>query len=705
MPPPKVACQVGAAAGVKTAKLLDQIEKVTANIWSLCAQRTSIKWGDVLPAVDNVGSELLNSIESSASTIAKNVLGAISQTASSLFEQILSSILKIIMSAPQALFSFVVFPHKRAITHVKRERESLVKATQNLNTINSIIRRWTKSNTGYNYYDQMVKANPYIQLVIDTATSMISDLDIPSNPGFTIAPHFDQSKYSNLQYNLLRAIELTKTQSLNNFGFNIESSVEKDRKRIYDENIKKVNEEYIVKKKQITKSYISKISDASKNTSSKRTQAAKIESAAVEDGLKIDYQFQLEKLDAWKELKTNQVKADAEYKSRTNMSNYIETYKGLMSKFNYDMIHMMKELSEYYENVKSASKNYFESLDYCNKLYNIRQLLRGNLLNGVLYLMRKSSSAAIDVAINQIERVKAMSEMVHDMYQKEIDKYKNYSVTDSEMCLKLNNGHQILLTANANLDAVITKSLIDMINSNELLTDKTGEFNDFIKRLGDIKDFGGKPGWVKQLDGATVANYYSLIADTVTMTEKLPSACTSKNEKDRSEIDKLFSRVRNDLRSLLTHNSAVYNVLNSYVPYASSEAAELIAMLQRIGCLEEFSKSLSVLIIGAKIAKDTCRTFSGGFLQAIPTYSNCKSAYPDIYKDESTNEALAKSSIKAVLNIPSGFVHYTAQAKAEKNAQNIMSCINVLHNTDFNADVEDSDLIDDRGIKDNSTVG
>jgi hypothetical protein len=538
---------------------------------------------------------------------------------------------------------------------------------------------------------QIRDADPYVLRAIDAAKYVLSELDV-NIPGQTVdLGRFDDAKYSILKSNLETAIKITEMQPYNNSGFNISQVVENDKQRIYNKNIKGVNEEYARKKKEITVAYTSRLNNTSNTTGSNKGFVNKTGSAFNEDGLKIDYQFQMEKLNSWREWKKQQVIADAELKAYANGSNYVEAYEDSKSKFTYDVNYMMKELSNLLSNSRKAAESYNESVIYSNRSYMITGTIK-MLLNEALYLMRQSSALSKDAAIAVIEKANALMEMAHDKFKKQLD-LSGFTISDSELCMTVNQGHQLLLTADYSLNAAITKALIDIINAPEASDKSTAEFNAFIKRLEAIKDFKGEPKKWITMASKNPLPYIELVASTVSLATLLPTTLVSNRQKDRDNINRLFKKSQDSISTLVIHNSIVMQTLQSYTPYKGSEMGDLTALLSKIGMLGTFAKVSSIILLSVEIATKCTGPVASLFSPARPTKKNCKRAYPELYIDKNLNTNSAINAAIEAMNVPSAIANNSMQSKLEDKAVDIVGTRGQLVDYDHNANVKDSDLL------------
>jgi hypothetical protein len=683
-PPPREACQARAAADNAKISITEKIKKIKRAVLDANYKLVAFKFGSSAKNfLRSVSADALSAINSTADAVAQNVLGAVSQASSFLFAQLFAAIIRVVLSAPTALFSIMAIPYEQAVKANNRERAYLYKAKRNLANLQSIVLRWNKSANGPNYYKQIKEADKYVKAAIGYAKSLLSKLDLDSQND---NGYFDEGDYSGLKANLQHAIKLTVIKPYSSSGFNISQIVDNDKQNIYNRNIKTVNAEYAERKRYITKTYTSKIQDTSNTTGSKRTMLDKTKSSYNEDGLKTDYQYQMTALNSWYELRKTQVASDAQYKAYLNGSNYVKSYEGESAQFVFDMNYMMKELSDYVENVRRAAEYYADSQVYCNSVYNSRIIIR-NLIDEALYLMRQTASLSKDAAIAVIEKANALLEMTHDKFVKILIQ----DVTPTEMCLAITQGHQLLVTSDKALSASITAELIKMINSSDDMDAETQAFNDFVKRLEEIKDFDGRPkNWIK-MEPAGVPPFVDLVATSASMSYLVPLNLTSNKKKDRDNINKLFSKSQSLLSTMVSHNGVVKQALGSYQPYNGSDIGDLKEMLSKLGCLSTFARFGSILMVSSEIAIKSMGSVMARFNPSTPTTGNCKRAYPELYPKEFA-KLMAKNAAVQSMMLPSAFVSDEKQKSMEKNALDIVGVKGVLSEYDL-GDIKDSDLL------------
>jgi ElaB/YqjD/DUF883 family membrane-anchored ribosome-binding protein len=683
-PPPREACQARATADKAKISTTEKIVKVRKALFDANNKLVDFRWGaSAKNFLKAVSSDVLSTVDSTAEAVSQNVLGAVSQASSFLFAQLFAALIRVVLSAPTALFSFVAIPYGQAVKTTDRERVYLYKAKRNLTNLQSIASRWHKNTNGPDYYKQISDANKYVKAAMVYAKSLLSKLELDSEND---NGYFDEGDYSGLKSNLEHAIKLTVVKPYSNSGFNISQVVENNKQSIYNRNIKIINTEYAAKKKNISKTYTSRLQDASNTTSSKRTMLEKTGSSYNEDGLKTDYQYQITALNSWYELKKTQTASDAQYKAYLNGSNYVKAYDGESAQFVFDMNYMMKELSDFVENVRKATEYYNTSRSYCNRVYNTRTMVK-NLIDEVLYLMRQTSALSKDSAIAIIEKANALIEMANSRLTKAIA----LTYTPTQSCLTITQCHQLLVTSDKTLNASITSELIRMINSPEDMNAEMIAFNDFIKRLEDIKDFDGNPkNWV-EMKMAVIPPFIDLIATATSMSYLVPLNLTSNKKKDRDNINKLFSKSQNILSTMIAHNNTVRQTLNSYKPYNGSDIGDFTSLLSKLGCLGTFAKFGSILMVAAEITIKSIGPVLSRFNPSTPTTSNCKKAYPELYPKEFA-KLMSKNSAVQSMMLPSAFANSERQKSMERNALDIVGIKGALTEHSFGS-INDSDLL------------
>jgi len=176
-----------------------------------------------------------------------------------------------------------------------------------------------------------------------------------------------------------------------------------------------------------------------------------------------------------------------------------------------------------------------------------------------------------------------------------------------------------------------------------------------------------------------------MIADATTVLAKVPVLAMSNSVDDRAEVTKILKSLNNTFKVLINHNAVVLGTLNSYVPYMSSEAGNLARILANAGLLGKFATGMSIASIVADIVTSVVK---GGLDDVMPTYANCRSAYPNLYNNAEAAEAAALSNA----SIPPAEVDLNYISKVEKNELKRIGTKSYVDYWDMNAELKNSDF-------------
>jgi len=633
MPPPKQACETILNTQMAVVKIIKRVREISQKLRTLLENKSKLKYG-IINLLDVIGAETLTAITSVAASAAKAILGAMSGMASTLLESILSSLLKILLANPTAIFSLVAIPHSQAIKAVTEERLLLQRARRNMRTILYIILKWTQGVSGARYYKQLKAALPYIQKAIALSVDIIHDLEgEPTKDSEVRNAKFNESKYIVMQWNLEMAIDITKPDSIVDTRFQITKKVEQNRNRRYRQLAEKIEDNYKKRRKELARWYskqISQIDHESENLST----ALKMER------IRHEYAFKRKIIETERKEKLHAAELQAASESLVDKSAYLNAIGGIAAEFSNDMINLAANLAEFVDNVKDAYTTYRRSQNLCNAIYRIRNLIT-NLINEIVDILRRTSNASASAAIKSLETAQSIMEVVEEDFIDSTGRYENTSekISSSELAGAVISGYGLLSSADALLDSTITKSLIDLVNSDDVLQTANEDFEAFHQALTQIPDWDGQLNvWAVTPTDSAFSPYIQMIADSISVLAKVPVLAMSNDEDARIEVTRILKDINNTFRALFNHNAIVSNTLNSYVPYMSSEAGNLTRILANAGLLEEFATGMSIAAMTADIVTSIIK---GGLDDTMPTYANCRSAYPELYDNADAAEAAA----------------------------------------------------------------
>jgi len=650
MPPNQEACKLLATSLKTSADLIKAHNDVRAAVAEAIELMISIKWGGSL--VGTIASEFVSLIASVASEAASVFVGAVSNTVKTFVEGMFDKVLLILLAFPTAIFSLVSIPLDQAKKSTEAEYRFLRKAEKNMRVILSIIQKWTRTRSGHEYYEQMRDSLPLITQAIQLANDIITDLvgspfSAPERvpDGFNSA--FDESKYKQMKGLINRAIDITRPKSTIDQRLGINRRLEADKQRRYAQKRKAINTQYRIDRAGLNQSHrenLARISGEFSSTDdpgalgSIRDSGENINGATQEYVENLKYQDRLKQLDEKRKTDLADALIEAEQESLLNSQNYVASLGNNLAAFTYDIEILGRNLSDLVNNTGRAFSRNKESQLFCNNITNMDGLIR-SLINEMIQALRRVGNGAAAPAAASIESARHQLEEVEDLFLRDTTLYGSPSMTSAGMAGDVFFGNTYLLSADALLNSTITESLVDLINSDDVLQDSNDEFNEFTTELSQIPDWDGKPNvWAVDIANSATSPYIQLTVDLTTALAKLPILSFSSRETDRLEMRAIITRSNNTFRSLRVHNRAVRRVLNSYTPYMASEAGDLKSILGRAGLLKEFATTMSVASVTATLVSSLATSDGNGV-----SYESCSRTYPDLFDDIDLAGAAATS--------------------------------------------------------------
>lgn len=633
MGPPKKACEMILNVQIELLRIIKRVREIKDKIKSIIEMKGKLKYG-FINLMDVIGAEMLAAIASIAASAAQAVFGAISGIAATFLEAILSSILKILLAHPTAIFSLVAIPHSQAIKATQEERMHLEQARRNLRTILYIILKWTKGPSGRRYYDQIKNALPYIRKAIDLSYDLLNDLGGDNS-------QFNESKYRTMQLNIEKAIEITKPQSIIDTQFQVTRKVEANRERYYQEKAHIIDIDYKKQRKELANWY-------RQETTELNQEGDNLQSAVKAETIRNQYAFKRKAIDTERKIELHKAQLDATARSLVDKSAYVKAVGGVASEFVEDVRILGINLREFVDNAKSAYKAHMRSQNLCNTIYEIRNLII-RLIDQIITLLRKVSNASAEIAIKGLETAQSMLEVAEKEFVEVTADFEDPSAKISSIQLSTTNitGHGLLVSADAILSGTITDSLIDLINSDDVLGKANVDFENFTKELEKIPDWDGAlirangrrvSRWATNPSSSAISPYIQMIADATTILGKVPILALSNTVADREKVTDIIKSVNKTFRVLFTHNSKVADTLYSYRPYMTSEAGNLMRILSKAGnLLDGFALTLSLTTL---ITDITLSMTPSPLDDTVPTYANCRIHYPELYKTPEAREAV-----------------------------------------------------------------
>ena len=683
MPPPRAACLIYAQVKLAFARLLRKFQQIEDIVRKIVEIKAQIKFGIV--SISNIaGAEIIAAISSLAAQAAQNLLGSVSNMAASLLQSILASILKILLSHPTAIFSLVAVQQERAIARVRQERRFLRQASSNIRVILFIITRWTKGIGGTKYFNQIQRALPYIEAALRLSADLIQELEgEPTTEAEQRNAVFNEGKYNLLRQNIKRAIEETKPQSILAGESQISVIVEENRRKRYNVLAQEINADFKKRMRELTQWFQSELA---KIDTSDQTMRVVLKRQNLQNA----YGTKRSVLEARRKEQLAGADTKSSVQAFVDGSNYVKAAQGLGGQFSYDMQNLTRNLGDFVENIKDAYLNYKASQALCNSIVRSRDLIR-KLIGEIIAMLRKVGNEASDIVIQVLENTEVLLDMTREDFQEVVDSYTSVEekVGPIEMSTTLVRGHGMLLAGDALLKSTINDSLVDLINSDDMLQDADGSFSKWITAMEKIPDWDGKEGvWAVSLLQSSTAPYLGMIAKAVRLLRKAPKLSISNRLRDQEKMAKLVRELNNSFRTVGSHNSYVYGVLTSYTAPMSSEAGNLRRILSMAGLLNAFALNMSLVALVADI---TAMVVNFDLDDVLPTYKNCKGAYPDDFAEAD----LAISSVMDRFNFPEPLMSINFQSRMEggvSSAENTAALRERIAATNYDSGITDEDV-------------
>ncbi len=673
MPPLRPACDVVAAAYKAYASVLQTLEDIKDLVTDVITLRDGIRFG--FGVLDAVSAELVSAIGAAANQIAETIAGSISKVASNYLEQFMNLILKVVLAAPSSVFSLVNIPHEQAIKAGEKEGLYLEKAHNNIHNILRIILKWVGLRSGKDYYDQMQEALPHISNAIISAGNVIADLEGDSAVGNDERDStFNEVEYNKMRGYLNLAVEATRSKSKLYEEFQVAKRKEIENSEKFRIESEKINEEFNASKKALSTWYRESYEKLRGNSNSLTERAS---FNVKEQALKTDYGRRLNRITSRRDLKLTNAKTKIEAETLVNSSLWVKAASGVAGQFDYDIGILGNELQALLENIKKASIKNKECQLYCNNIYNIKDIVR-TLIRTIISYLRKGSNAAGSALASVIEGSQTLMEIVETDFLDASDRYEkpDKDISASELSITLTAGHTLLIGADSTLEAAVSDSLKNLINSDDLLVSENVELSTFIGKLYQIPDWDGKIGvWSTDIQNASLSPYIQMIADATTTLVKVPALSMTNRDKDRDRVKKIIRDIDSNFNKVKKHNRLVLNTLYEYTPFASSEAGDLKKLLDRAGLLQSFALVMSITTVVTELMVN----YDTAFGDEWPTFSSCKDAYPDSFSDPDIAAAAAINE----RDVPSEKLNLDKQAAVEKSSNDNISLKKEITTADF----------------------
>jgi len=613
-------CKLFAYVEKATADIILAREKIFNTVAKIVNFKADVKYG--IDVLDTVVADLLTGIYSAASQVAKVTMGSISGMVTDLFELIYGALLEIFLIAPSNIFGLISIPQEAAIDATSKERMYINKAYGNLTRILSFFNKW-KGKSGVDYYNQMNDALPYLEKAISLAGKLITDLEVDLDDENSNSK-FNENFFKLLKSNLDAAIEITTPASTISRESEISSRLEEDKNKRYEEKSTAILVDHRIKLNNLNSEY--------REDTQKLISEDNYKSVVKLDLIRAVHGQKLKALNLWKKEKLAVAEVTSEAEALASKDLWIKAGRDLKDEFFSDSTELGKNLGNFYKNVSRAFLAYKESRIYCNNIYDMRAII-SSLIKEIIAFMRSSSNEESQKLIPKLEKVQSLIEFTDFEFKAAIGRYLESSqqISSTSMATTVATGHGALITADAMLNVSITQSLIDLLNLDDLLDNKSGEFDEFIERLKNIQDWDGKTGvWSVDLGAGSPSPYIQLLADASTMLTKVAVLSARNNDEDFGTIINLTKETFRNFKIIRSHNSEVTHVLSSYTPYSGTKILDLKRILDKSGLTDSFAKGMSLLTIATDLSSYVKGFFDGNNVN----YNNCKSEYSDLFSDD-----------------------------------------------------------------------
>jgi hypothetical protein len=674
--PPREACQLIADGMEAYAILIDNYEKVKKAIKESIALSAKLQYGIADPQ-DVIGAELVSAIASISSIAADAALGAVSKAASSIIESIMSELLTLFLAAPTAIYSLVSIPHQQAMSAVMAERSKLSQANQNLNTILEIIAKWSAKMSGVDYYQQIQSALPYIRNAIDKSQQVMSQLGNVDYYGGGRNAYFDESTYNSMRLDIQYAIDILKPKSIIADKLGISNALKDAQEKNKRIAIASITRKYSAKKSQIDSEYMAELGKIPKNISA-------LQRATAQQAIDFAWANKRKTLDLLKKEEMAAAEAKAAADAVTDIRIYVSRIGGIGAEFAYDVEVIGNNLLMFLLNIKNAYGNYVIYQNLCHTMVVMQDMI-SNLIQELISMIRASGNVAADAVLAGLRSGQALLMTAEE---------KLSSATPQMSAMNLSTtviaGYGLVKSADAINSGIITQSLIDLINSDDVLQASNDRFNAFIEKLIAIPDWDGAIAvWAVNPALGRSVPYIKLIADTTTLLAIIPTIGMSGNTDDQIKIKNQIADINSGFYVLNKHNFIVQSTLSYYVPYVGSEVGNLMKLLSQAGLLSTFAASMSIAAITAELVS----TMSSLSIDDsnIPSYDNCRKpdAYPEMFGATTvTGAALSK------LNLPSREMNPSFVGKVEDKVVERQKVKKKIEIQDYITGNKDSQLYD-----------
>lgn len=608
----------------------EEIQRIVNSINKIIELRNSLKYG-LVDLGDIVSAELLATVKNMASRITDAVLEQASTIASSAISAILQPLLRILLFAPNAIFTLVALPHRRGMESAIRERTELNNVEAKLNIVLYILNKWLDDTNSPNYRQQIETAIPVITECIKLTSDMIIELD-SSNPDETGSgsAFFNQNLYNDLQKKLKQAIEVTETQSVTEIRLNIKAQQQQAADEIYADRLVEIKSNYKEQKAASQRLYTKEMIAANNKNS---LAAVGVEQLRV----KREYDYRMQAIESDYKLNRAAARTGAETEALFSSNLYTSAAASTAIQFQNDLENLNNALSEMFQALGNAYRFYQTSQQCCQTVVNASSKVR-ELVSWLISILQQTGDGAADTISEVFDASLSNMEVARDVLIAQIE--KNQKLARSGDLTALISSNTLLKSADTILQGTVTEELIRLINSDEALGANSVLFQEFIERLNAIQDFNNpNVGWLSNQAGTSP--YPNLLIKVSALIAQVPGKLTARDASLKEDID----RVRDTIDTLKKHSTVVTSTLKTFIPFSTPEGNELRELLAKMNLLNTFA-------IGFNIADVIESLIRGSITNGweLPTAENCKAMYPDLQISENAVKAQEADIVTSVVS-------------------------------------------------------
>jgi hypothetical protein len=449
--------------------------------------------------------------------------------------------------------------------------------------------------------------------------AMITELEVGTSE--TTSAYFNNARYQRIVGYLQEAIRITDQDTFAVQALGLTNAMEEERRASFSNKMIKIDEDYRAQKKKIDDDYRAKVIKIQQETASKILNTP---GEGFKAGMSKTYESTLmqSKLSIaegeWK-LKMDDLKTNHDFqKAGANTSAFDSSYyknlgarigqnaENMASEFSRDYHIMVKNMSEMLDNITQAFIAYKQCQLFTGFTYSSIERIKA-LIKWLIAASAEAGNATGDATAQTFRASRSLVQGVGAKFSAATP--TNDSVfSPSGMAFDMKWGNIKLRIASSLLSGVVTKSLVDMINFDEILTDEQIRFNRFRSDIETIPDWDGKLGtWGTEAISLSVSPYVSMSVKLATLlaTVRGSSSATSWSAGvvgldsqgtaakmagqaigmswANAGIGKGLKDLRKDMDRASNHNAVVIGVLNIYTPYNSGEVSALENFLNSVG--------------------------------------------------------------------------------------------------------------------------